>query len=91
MIKIRPLIEVLGKIIKLPKNSYLDPTTLGSGVPSASNWLRGDGTWQPVTPGPTNYGLFSQTGNSAAITATSVEGTPIDGGVGGLIIPANSF
>jgi hypothetical protein len=91
MIIVRPLIEVLGKIMKLPKNSYLNPTTLGSGTPSSSNWLRGDGTWQPVTPGPTNYGLFSQTGNSAAITATTVEGTLIDGGVGGLIIPANSF
>jgi len=45
MIKVRPLIEVLGKIIKLPKNSYLDPSTLGSGSPSSSNYLRGDGTW----------------------------------------------
>ncbi len=45
MIKLRPLIEVLGKIIKLPKNSYLDPSTLGSGSPSSSNYLRGDGTW----------------------------------------------
>lgn len=91
MIIVRPLINVLGKIIKLPKNSYLDPTTLGSGVPSASNWLRGDGSWQPLTPGPTNYGLFSQTANSIAITGTTTEGTLIDGGVGGLVVPANGF
>jgi len=90
MIKVRPLIEVLGKIIKLPKNSYLDPTTLGSGTPSSSNWLRGDGSWQPL-PSTTNTGLFAQTANSAAITATTTEGTLIDGGVGGLIVPANTF
>lgn len=91
MIIIRPLIEVLGKIIKLPKNSYLHPTTLGSGTPSSSNWLRGDGTWQPITPGPANYGIFSQTANSVAITATTTEGTLIDGGVGTLTVPANGF
>ena len=44
MIIVRPLIEVLGKIMKLPKNSYLDPTTLGSGVTDDTTFLRGDGT-----------------------------------------------
>lgn len=90
MIIIRPLIDVLGKIIKLPKNSYLDPTTLGSGTPSSSNWLRGDGSWQPL-PSTTNKGLFAQTANSIAITATTTEGTLIDGGVGGLTVPSNGF
>lgn len=91
MIIVRPLIQVLNKIIKLPNNSYLHPTTLGSGVPSSSNWLRGDGSWQPITPGPVNYGIFSQTGNSVPITATTTETTLIDGGVGSLVIPANAF
>lgn len=40
---------------------------------------------------PTNYGLFSQTGNSVPITATTVEGTLIDGGVGTLSVPADGF
>jgi hypothetical protein len=38
-----------------------------------------------------NYGLFSQTGNSIPITATTTEGTLIDGGVGSLSVPANFF
>jgi hypothetical protein len=39
----------------------------------------------------TNYGLFAQTGNSTPITATISELTLIDGGVGGLTVPANGF
>jgi hypothetical protein len=38
-----------------------------------------------------NYGLFSQTGNSSPITATDVEETLINSGVGTLIVPANGF
>lgn len=91
MIIIRPLIEVLGKIIKLPKNSYLHPTTLGSGTPSSSNWLRGDGSWQPITPGPTNFGLYAQTATSTPITGTTTESSLLDGGVGSLTVPANVF
>jgi hypothetical protein len=48
MIIVRPLINVLGKIIKLPKDSYLDPTTLGSGTPTSSTVLIGDSTWGTV-------------------------------------------
>jgi hypothetical protein len=36
-------------------------------------------------------GIFAQTANSPTITATTVEGTLIDGGVGSLIVPANGF
>lgn len=41
--------------------------------------------------GPINYGLFSQTGDSAVISATTSELTLIDGGIGSLSIPANGF
>lgn len=44
-----------------------------------------------LAPFPTVYGLFSQTGNSVAVSATTVETTLIDGGVGTLSIPANGF
>lgn len=91
MIIVRPLIEVLGKIIKLPKNSYLHPTTLGSGTPSSSNWLRGDGVWANITPGPANFGLYTQTSSSTPVTNTIVETSLLDGGVGFLTVPANGF
>jgi hypothetical protein len=42
-------------------------------------------------PPATNYGLFAQTADSTPITATTVEGTLINGGVGTLSVPANSF
>jgi hypothetical protein len=38
-----------------------------------------------------NYRLYAQTGNSTTITATTTEGTLIDGGVGSLTVPANGF
>jgi hypothetical protein len=91
MIIIRPLIDVLGKIIKLPKNSYLDRTSLGSGVPSSSNWLRGDSSWQPITPGPINYGLYTQTETGNNVTASTTESSIVGGGLGTLTVPANGF
>jgi hypothetical protein len=39
----------------------------------------------------TNYGLFAQTANSPTLTATTSEGTLIDGGQGTLSVPANGF
>jgi hypothetical protein len=39
----------------------------------------------------TNYGLFAQTGDSVAVTATTTETTIINGGVGTLSVPANGF
>jgi len=38
-----------------------------------------------------NFRVFAQTANSTTITATTTEGTLIDGGVGSLTVPANSF
>lgn len=35
--------------------------------------------------------LFAQTGNSSPITGTTIEKTLVDGGVGSLTVPANSF
>jgi len=42
-------------------------------------------------PGPTVYGLFAQTGNSVVVSATTVESTIINGGIGTLTVPANGF
>jgi hypothetical protein len=42
-------------------------------------------------PGPTVYGLFAQTGDSTVISATTVETSLINGGLGTLSVPANGF
>lgn len=61
----------------------------------SANYLTRDGSTGRIKlkqiPGPTVYGLFSQTGNSAVVSATTVESTLIGGGVGSLSIPANGF
>lgn len=49
------------------------------------------GTNGRSVPPSLNYGLFAQTANSTPITATTSEGTLIDGGVGTLTVPANGF
>jgi hypothetical protein len=41
--------------------------------------------------GPTVYGLFAQTGNSVAVSATTSELSIIDGGIGTLSVPASGF
>lgn len=46
---------------------------------------------QNLSPFPYNYGLFSQTGDSVVISATTTESTLIGGGVGVLSVPANAF
>lgn len=53
MVKIRPLIQVLGKIIKLPKNAYLDPNSLGYGTSDSTTVLKGDSSW--ATPESMGY------------------------------------
>ena len=40
---------------------------------------------------PSTSGLFAQTGNSTVITGTTTESSLINGGVGTLSVPANSF
>ena len=59
---------------------------------NAGDVLSNDGTgvlsW--ATAG-TLRGLFTQTGNSTIISATTVETTLIDGGIGTLTVPANGF
>ena len=44
-----------------------------------------------LAPFPTVYGLFTQTGDSVAVSATTVETTVIDGGIGTLTVGANQF
>ena len=44
-----------------------------------------------IIAGPTAYGLFSQTGNSAVVSATTGSTTIIDGGFGTLTVPASGF
>jgi hypothetical protein len=44
-----------------------------------------------IFPLPGVYGLFSQTGDSAVISGTTVESTLIDGGLGSLLISADTF
>jgi hypothetical protein len=44
-----------------------------------------------VTSLTSNYGLFNQTGSSTPVTNTTSELTLLDGGVGTLTIPSNSF
>jgi hypothetical protein len=53
-----------------------------------------DNEWQRLyssLPSGTNIGLFAQTGDSVAVTATTTETTIINGGVGTLSVPANAF
>jgi hypothetical protein len=62
----------------------------GAGVTAADS----GGETVVTIPGPsatTNVGLFAQTANSPTLTATTTEGTLIDGGVGTLSVPANGF
>jgi hypothetical protein len=46
---------------------------------------------ETLSPLPTVYGLYSQTGNSVIVSATTVESSVIGGGVGTLTVPENGF
>jgi len=61
----------------------------------SANYLTRDSSTGDVKikqiPGPTVYGLFSQTGNSVTVSATTTETSIIDGGIGTLSVPSNNF
>jgi len=44
-----------------------------------------------LSPYPSVYGLFSQTGDSVSVSGTTTESTIVGGGVGSLSVPANGF
>lgn len=48
-------------------------------------------TYEPPLPYQPTYGIFTQTGNSVSVSATTVETTILDGGVGTLNVGANQF
>jgi len=52
--------------------------------------VTGDIKIKPV-PNTLNYGLFSQTGDSLTISATTTESSIIDGGTGTLSVPSSGF
>ena len=70
-------------------------TTPTTDTGTTTNYLTRDGSTGEVKvktiPEPTVYGLFSQTGTSVAVSATTVESTLINGGIGTLSVPANGF
>jgi hypothetical protein len=73
---------------QLPKRSVLKFT--GTGVTASD--VSGETVVNIEGNIPTtNYGLFAQTGDSVAVTATTTETTLINGGVGTLSVPANAF
>jgi hypothetical protein len=65
--------------IKLTTNGFFGPSTFVNNVLNVPDYSSGPD------------GLFAQTSDSIPITATTTEGTLIDGGVGVLTVPANSF
>jgi hypothetical protein len=65
------------EISELVSGSYVTKSITGQEIISGANS-------DPI-------GIFAQTGNSTAITATTTELTLIDGGVGTLTVPANGF
>ena len=71
--------------VDMPQRNTLD--FQGGGVIVTDN---GTKTIATILSG-NSFGLFAQTADSIPITNTIVEGTLIDGGVGTLTVPANSF
>jgi hypothetical protein len=68
------------------------PGSNGTSGTSGSSGINGtSGTSAPPAPFPTVYGLFAQTGNSVVVSATTVESSVINGGIGTLTVGANQF
>ena len=72
----------------LPELTAITSTAVYAVELSGTTYKIAQGTLSPL---PTVYGLFAQTGNSTVISATTVETTLIDGGIGTLSVPANGF
>ncbi len=72
----------------LPELTSITSTAVYAVELSGTTYKISQGTLSPL---PTVYGLFAQTGNSVSVSATTVEGTIIDGGIGTLTVPANGF
>ena len=70
-------------------------TTPTTDTGTTTNYLTRDGSTGEVKvktiPGSTVYGLFTQTGTSVAVSATTVESTLINNGIGTITVPANGF
>lgn len=45
------IVDYLGKLSELLGGDTINPIQLGSGTPTSSNYLRGDGTWSTVSGG----------------------------------------
>jgi hypothetical protein len=72
----------------LPELTAITSTAVYAVELSGTTYKIQQGTLSPL---PTVYGLFAQTGNSTPVSATTVETTLIDGGIGTLLVPANGF
>lgn len=70
-------------------------TTPTTDTGTTVNYLTRDGSTGEVKvktiPGSTVYGVFVQTGTSVAVSATTVESTLINNGIGTITVPANGF
>ena len=71
--------------------SGIDGSSGTSGLAGTSGSSGTSGTSAAPSPFPTVYGLFSQTGNSVTVSATTTESTLIGTGVGTLSVPSNGF
>jgi hypothetical protein len=75
-------ISGLPELTALTENTEFVVAQLGSTYKVKNKYL---------TPFPTVYGLYAQTGNSVAVSATTTETTLINGGIGTISVPANGF